>query len=118
MSLMVRSFNVEDASKIELNDYAKEHIRDAFEITMLLNDVTAETIVDENGKIHAIFYMGQVRGDGRWYCFAEYAKDCSKMIVRTARKRIKYYVSQGKVLFTANDEDGLEKFHRVVFKEQ
>lgn len=116
MSLMVRSFNVEDTLKIELNDYAKAHIRDAFELAMMLNDVEAETVVDENGKIHAIFYMGQIRGDGRWYCFAEYAKDCSKMIVRTARNRIKYYVNQGKVLITMNGEEVLDKFHKVVFR--
>lgn len=112
-----REFVIDDIEKIEFNDYAKRNFRNEFFLAMFLNDVEVRTLESEN-KIEALMFCGRLRdGTDRWYAFCIYAKDCSKMVVRNVRRKLKEKVEKGYKMMTYNEEQGLKRFHDFIFKE-
>lgn len=118
MTLRGREFTFNDLEWIERNEYAREHSKELGQLFFYLNDIEAETVVDESGYIHAILFCGKLRDDsGRSAVFAIYAERCCKMIVRYVIKRIRSLVDEGRSVITMNSDRDLEKFHDVLFRE-
>lgn len=116
--LCKREYQIDDISSIEMNDYARNHVKERFYAMYLLNDMEALTVYDDkDGKIHAIMFIGKYRYEDWWYGWTIYAKDCSKMIVRVVRKTLDEYVKKGYNIRTVNDDESLTKFHDVIFRE-
>ena len=118
MRLIGRTFSFDDINNIERNKYARQDDDILPQLFFYLNDMEAETVVDENGYIHAILFCGKTRnGSGESAVFAMYSENCCKMIVRYVIKKIRSLVDKGYSLVAMNEDDELKKFHDVLFKE-
>lgn len=115
--LKAREFRFDDLKNIEMNEIAKSGLLDFIYVCMLLNDIEAETLVDEDGCIHVIGIYGTIKNTDKRFLFGVFSKNCSKMSVRFAKKWIAEKNRNGYNLLIANKDKALNKFHCFVGKE-
>lgn len=115
--IVEREFRYEDLKNIVLNDYAQRTLIEGYFLVAFLNDIEIRTLESEE-RIEALMICGKIRNvENTWYAFCIYAKDCSKMVVRNVRRKLKEKVDKGYHIITGNEEQGLKKFHDFIFKE-